>query len=505
VTALHPGAIAATAPDRAAVIAGDRTLGYGALDRQSAALAARLRAMGLRSGDVVALLIANRPEFLAVAWAAQRSGLYYLPVPTRATVPEIEWLLADSGAAALIVDPALAVQLPPACPAVLALEEALAPCDAPPAPALEGGDLLYTSGTTGRPKGVKRPLSLAPLGSEVRRVARGRALFGLDRDSVFLSPAPAYHAAPLRFAINLLRVGGTVVLMPRFDPTEALRTLARHRVTHSQWVPTHFARLLALPEGERQAHDLASHRVAIHSGAPCPPSVKRAMIDWWGPILHEYYSGTESIGFCHLPSAEWLARPGSVGRPYDCTVHILDEAGAELPAGATGLVYFDGGAPLSYHNDPAKSAAARSPQGWATMGDLGHVDADGYLYLTDRRAFTIISGGVNVYPREVEDALMAQTDVADCAVFGVPDADLGEAVLALVELRPGVAADAATAARLLAALRATLAGPKLPRFIAFPGALPRTETGKLDKAGLRTAWSARADRGFDAAALRAAA
>ncbi len=501
--ALHPGAVAARTPARLACVFPGAALTYADLDARSAAAAARLHAAGLAPGDTVALLVGNHPGFFAAAWAAQRSGLYYLPMPTRATTPELAWLLEDSGAKAVIADPVLAGALP-AGTRWTATDDALAPTDAPVAPALEGADLLYTSGTTGRPKGVRRPLARAPLGTESRRVERAQALFGLGADSVFLSPAPLYHAAPLRFAMNLLRTGGTVVGMARFDAAEALALITRHRVTHSQWVPTMFARLLALPPTERAAHDLSSHACAIHAGAPCPPHIKRAMIDWWGPILHEYYSGTESVGFAHATSAEWLERPGTVGRAVGCTAHILDEHGRELPPGETGRVFFEGVA-HAYHNDPAKSAAATSPQGWATMGDIGHLDADGYLFLTDRAAFTIITGGVNVYPREVEDALAALPGVADCAVFGVPDDDLGEAVLALVQPAPGAPTDRAAAACLLAALAAALAPAKRPKRLAFVETLGRTETGKLDKAGLRRAWAEGVHEAWIAADLKAAA
>ncbi|QMW23519.1 AMP-binding protein [Sandaracinobacteroides saxicola] len=501
---LSPATIAARDPGRAAVIIDDDRLSYADLDQQSAHAAARLHALGLQPRDTVALLLNNSPAFFAAAWAAQRSGLYYLPLPAKATVPELAYLLADSGARALITDPphqTIAATAAAGLPlTILSLADALAPTTAPPAPALEGGDMLYTSGSTGRPKGVKRALTLAPLGSEARRVERARLLFGLDDGSIFLTPAPLYHAAPLRFAMNLLRVGGTVIGMAKFDAAQALALIETHRVTHSQWVPTMFVRLLAL--NPRPAHDLSSHIRAIHGAAPCPPHVKRAMIDWWGPILHEYYSGTESVGFTHATSAEWLARPGTAGRAHGCKIHILDDAGQELPPGQTGMVYFSGSGGLAYHNAPEKTAAAHNAQGWATMGDIGHVDADGYLYLTDRRAFTIISGGVNIYPREIEDALMAQPGVADCAVFGVPDDDLGEAVQALVQLEPGMPQDTPG---LLAALAALLSPPKRPRWLAFVAQLPRTETGKLDKATLKRDWAARPDRGHCARALKAAA
>ena len=483
---LHPGHIAATTPDRPAVIIGDAVLTYGALDAGSLALAAWLHKQGLRQGDTIALLIANRPEFFVASWAAHRSGLYYVPIPTRLTPAEVAHILTDSGAALLFVDPDLrplaeaAARLSP----IRLCDMTIPDADEPPPPAIEGADMLYTSGTTGRPRGVRQPITGEPLGSDSRRVNRARQLFGLGADSIFLSPAPLYHAAPLRFSMNLLRTGGTVVAIPRFDAAAALALIACHGVTHSQWVPTMFARLLALPENVRMRTDLSSHRVAIHAGAPCPPYIKRRMIDWWGPILHEYYSGTESIGFTHATSAEWLERPGTVGRAFGSTIHILGDDGCSLAAGETGTVHFEGSAPLSYHGDADKTAAAHSPQGWATMGDVGHVDADGYLFLTDRRAFTIISGGVNIYPAEVEAVLASHPSVQDCAVFGVPDADLGETVFALVEPGHDAPANPALADALSDHLRERLAPWKVPRIIRF-GRVGRTETGKVAKATLR--------------------
>lgn len=499
----HPGIVAAATPDRLASVFGDDRMTYAELDRRSTDAAARLHAMGLVPGDTVALLAGNGCGFLAAAWAAQRSGLYLLPVPTHTTAAELTYLLADSGASALIYDEARAAIAATAQTRRLTLSDALAPCDAPRAAAVEGGDMLYTSGTTGRPKGVKRALGLAPLGSETRRTARARMLFGLDGDSVLLSPAPLYHAAPLRFAMNLLRVGGTVVGLVRFDAEAALAAMAAHRVTHSQWVPTMLSRLLAMPPAQRSAHDLSAHRCAIHAGAPCPFHVKRAMIDWWGPILHEYYSGTESLGFTHVTSAEWLARPGTVGRAHGCAVHVLGADGQELGPNTTGMIYFSGTAGFAYHNAPEQTAAAQSSQGWATMGDIGHVDADGYVFLTDRAAFTIISGGVNIYPREIEDVLAALPGVEDCAVFGIADDDLGEAVMAVVQACASLPADAASAATLLEALAEVLAPAKRPRFIAFE-MLARTETGKLDKTSLRARWNSAPGPRFAARAALAA-
>ncbi len=489
-----PAFVAAQVPDRDAIVVGDVRWNYANLDRFSHAWAKRLAAQGLAHGDVVALLAGNCAEFLGLCWAAQRSGLYYVPVPSRLTPDEIAYIVSDSGAKALVADEAhfetaSAALSDSAAPALLSLNEDLASPDFIQADYVEaeGGDMLYTSGTTGKPKGVRRPLTLAPLGSEAKRVERGEKLFGFSQDTRFLSPAPLYHAAPLRFAMNLLRTGACVVAMARFEAKEALRVIEAERITHSQWVPTMFSRLLKLPEAKRAPFDLSSHQVAIHAGAPCPSAIKRAMIDWWGPILHEYYSGTESVGFTHITSQEWLERPGSVGRPFGCSVHILDGKGRELPPLANGGVYFAGKGGLEYHGDPDKTRSVHDAQGRSTMGDLGHVDEDGYLFLTDRAHFTIISGGVNVYPSEVENALIELPEVTDCAVFGLPDDDLGEVVAAVVETSEAASEkDNALASRLAEALRVSLSGPKRPRLWRFD-AIGRTDTGKVHKAKLREA------------------
>lgn len=508
----HPGAIASVSPERDAVIAQDGSrLTYGELDQRSLALAQRLHNSGISRGDAVALLIGNRLDFFVAAWAAQRSGLYFIPIATRLTPMELAYIFDDSGARALILDPAL---LKPAAaalammsgskPLVLTLDpvpgfEAV-PRDvdltAPLPDAIEGGDMLYTSGTTGRPKAVRRALEFAPLGSDMRRAARAAELFGMDGDSIFLSPAPLYHAAPLRFAMGQHRSGGAVVMMFKFNAEEALALIEREKVTHSQWVPTMFARLLDLPDDVRERYDLSSHSVAIHAGAPCPADIKRAMIAWWGPILHEYYSGTEGVGFTHSNSSEWLERPGTVGKPYGCTVHIVGEDGVELAAGETGTVYFEGRAGLVYHNAPDKTREAHHEAGWATFGDIGHVDADGFLFLSDRRSFTIVSGGVNIYPAEIEAALAVHPAVFDATAFGVPDPNFGEAVQAVIQLRTGNG-NFELAVEILTFLRERLAPFKLPKFIAFRADLPRTETGKLQKHKIRDDYVDPAGRGFD--------
>jgi acyl-CoA synthetase (AMP-forming)/AMP-acid ligase II len=283
-----------------------------------------------------------------------------------------------------------------------------------------------------------------------------------------------------------MRLGGTRVVMEKFDAETALRLIERHRVTHSQWVPTMFVRLLRLPEPTRTRYDLSSHRFAIHAAAPCPIPIKRAMLAWWGPILHEYYSGTEGNGQTAIAPDEWLAHPGSVGRPILGELHILDDAGNEVPTGATGTVYFAGGPAFEYYKDPDKTARSRSREGWSTLGDIGHVDGDGYLYLTDRASQMIISGGVNIYPQEVENVLVTDPRVADAAVFGVADDEFGERVCAAVELAMGVSPTDALAAELIAYCRARLAHYKCPKSIEFHARLPRHETGKLYKRRLVT-------------------
>ncbi|GAB5413494.1 MAG: acyl-CoA synthetase [Congregibacter sp.] len=500
---MHPGAIAANSPDATAIVLGSRRIDYASLDAASRRIAVRAREAGLRRGDVLAVLAPNSPEFLAAAWGAQRSGLYFLPLSTRLNAADIAYILSDSGAKLLYIADeywqqgeeglAQAAEQQAACRACRfeAAETLFARAGAPADPdPVEGGDMLYTSGTTGRPKGVRAPLDFGPLGSAVSRAERLRELFDMDSKTRFLTPAPLYHAAPLRFSMALLRLGGTLVLMPGFDAHAALSILAEEHITHSQWVPTMFNRLLALDEEERNALHAPAHRVAVHAGAPCPEGLKRAMIDWWGQILHEYYSGTESIGFTHINSEDWLRHPGSVGRPWRCRVHILNDAGEECAPGETGQVYFSGRGAPAYHGAPEKTAAALSPQGYATMGDIGHIDDAGFLYLTDRRAFTIISGGVNIYPREVEDALLMDPRVVEAAVVGRPDADLGEIVAAAVELADQDGANENMAHSLRDRLLPLISTYKLPRQIAFVSAMPLTDSGKVHKARLRNEWSA---------------
>jgi acyl-CoA synthetase (AMP-forming)/AMP-acid ligase II len=500
---LHPGVHARRSPDKPAVVAADtgETITYRQLDDRSNRLAHLFRDRGLLPGHHIAILLENDPRFLEVVWAAQRAGLIYTTINYHLTVEEAGYILQDSGARFLITsaaqrDLAAAIGEKAALDNCLMmggaiagyedLDETVATKSAEPiVDECEGVDMLYSSGTTGRPKGVKPTWKSRPLGSPPFLVSLLDSLYGFDAASRYLSTAPLYHAGPLRFALGVQRLGGTVVVMPRFDPEAALRHIDEHEITHSQWVPTMFVRLLGLDRVSRSAHDLSSHRVAIHSAAPCPPHIKQQMLDWWGPILYEYYGGTEGNVFVAIGPDDWLTHPGSVGRAVFGELHVLDEAGIELPVGEPGSVYVAHGARFEYHNDPEKTRASRNETGWSTIGDLGYLDDEGFLYLTDRRAHTIISGGVNIYPQEIENVLIAHPAVEDVAVIGIPNDEFGEEVKAVVQPTDLGAAEDALRAQLMSYCREHLAGFKCPRSIDFEPALPRLPTGKLQKHELR--------------------
>jgi long-chain acyl-CoA synthetase len=500
---MYPGEHAQHWPDKPAVImsgSGD-VLTYRQLDERSNQLAHLLRAAGLRRGDHVALFMENQIRFLEVAWAAMRSGLYLTAINSFLTAAEVDYIIEDCDAQAVITSTAkagVAVQL--SLPSRVSVRLAVGPVDgfdeyessiaAFPTTAVDdeslGTLMLYSSGTTGRPKGVKRPLTNTHPGDPDPAVAGLRVQYGFRDSMTYLSPAPMYHAAPLAFSLWAQKCGGTVVIMERFDPLDALATIERHRVTHSQWVPTMFIRMLKLSDAERARHDLSSLEVAIHAAAPCPVPVKHQMIEWWGPKLFEYYAGTEGNGSTFITSEEWLRKPGSVGRPAGTTVlHILDEDGAEQLRGSEGTVWFSGAGDFEYHNAPEKTAESHRAGGLSTLGDVGYVDADGYLFLTDRKAYMIIAGGVNIYPREIEDVLVTHPSVADVAVFGIPNDDLGEEVKAVVQPIDMTMAGPALAAELTAYCGERLARFKVPRSIDFEAELPRLPTGKLYKRLLR--------------------
>ncbi len=478
------------------------SVSFSELDRRANQVAHTLRGLGVERGMHVSFLMRNHRRLLEACFGADRAGVYYTTINTRLLADEIAFIVRDSAARALVVSADLAslaesvrAKLPQEIPCFAfdgcpegfeSWEQRVDRAPSTPiADSAQGLDMLYSSGTTGRPKGVKWPMPELPAGTRTMVVDLLDRLFDYYPGCRYLSPAPLYHAAPLRHSITAIKLGGCAYIMERFDAERALSYIEQYRITHSQWVPTMFVRMLKLPEQTKRRFDLRSMRVAIHAAAPCPIDIKRQMIEWWGPIIHEYYAGTENNGFCSITCQEWLAHPGSVGRASQGVLHICDDEGRELPAGGVGTVYFSDGPKFEYHNDPERTARARHPLGWTTLGDIGRVDEDGYLYLVDRKAFMIISGGVNIFPQEIEDALIAHPAVADVAVIGVPDEDLGEAVKAVIQLSDPASASPALAEDLLAFCRTQLASFKCPRSIDFDNDLPRQPTGKLFKQKLR--------------------
>lgn len=485
---MHPGA---HPRDRAAVIVAGtgETLSYGELDDHSAQLARHWYEAGLRAGDHVAILLENRPAYFEAVWAALRSGLYYTPVNHHLTADEISYVLADCGARAVITSPTQAMKLTAEADVLVVGDTYEGALDRQPARPLAdqpcGHGMFYSSGTTGRPKGILFPLPDRQVTDDDPMVISGGPL-GLADGCVYLLPAPLYHTSPVVTGALCHRYGGTVVVMERFDAAACLDAIERYQVDVAQFVPTMFVRMLKLPEDERDRYDLSSLRHVSHAAAPCPVDVKRRMIEWWGPIILEFYAGSENVGSTMITSQEWLEHPGSVGLPRFCTTYICDDDFNVLPTGEVGNVWFDTpGASMEYHGDPEKTAENRSPQGWYTMGDVGRLDDDGYLYLTDRKTFMIISGGVNIYPQESEDVLLAHPAVLDAAVIGVPNDDLGEEAKAVVQLVDPDDASDALADALLAFCQANLARYKCPRSVDFVDQLPREDSGKLYKRRLR--------------------
>ena len=511
---MHPSIHAARTPDKPAIVmAGSGTVvTYGELETRSNRFARLLRASGLQAGDHVALLVENHPRFYELCVGAHRAGLVYTAISTRLTVGEARYIVEDCGARAIVATAATAAvatqaaegtgalvarwMIDSTAPGWTAYEDAVA---AQPAQRIDdevaGCDMLYSSGTTGRPKGVYVPPEAGAIDASYPLLETMRNRYGVGEDTVYLSPAPLYHAAPLRFNMGVLRLGGTCVIMEHFEAAEYLRLVEAHRATHTQLVPTMFVRMLKLPTEVRARFDMSSLRCAIHAAAPCPIPVKRQMIDWWGPIVWEYYAGTEGNGMTLCDSHEWLAHEGTVGRAVVGELRICDEDGREMPVGEPGTVYFSGGRPFAYHNDPEKTSGSRNARGWTTLGDVGYVDADGFLHLTDRKAHMIISGGVNVYPQETENLLVTHPKVLDVAVIGVPDEEMGEAVKAVVTPRDMADAGPALEQELIAWCRERLSPIKCPRSVDFEAELPRHPTGKLYKRLLRDRyWAGRASR-----------
>ncbi len=502
----HPCHHAKTHPDKPAyIMAGSgETVTFAQLETRSNQIAHALRDASCEPGDTIAIFAENSPRYFEICWAAQRSGLYYVCISSRLTAPEVKYILQDSGAKLLIAGASLGDVAVPAAleagiserwsidgpvPGFSPLEELRENYPGTPIPdEMAGTDMLYSSGTTGRPKGIRPPLQQGlPIDADNVLTQIAQALCRADENTIYLSPAPLYHAAPLRWCMSMTRFGATLVIMEKFDPESYLAAIEEYRVTHSQLVPTMFVRMLKLPEEVRTRYDVSSLNCAIHAAAPCPVPVKQQMIEWWGPVIEEYYAGSEGNGMTWVNSADWLAHKGSVGRAIFGEVHICGENGEELPIGEEGQVYFGGTVPPNYHNDEEKTKGARHPrhEDWSSLGDVGKLDEDGFLYLTDRKSFMIISGGVNIYPQETENILITHPKVADCAVIGVPDPDFGEAVKAVVQPLDGIAPSAELAEELMAHCQAHLSKLKCPKSVDFDPELPRHATGKLYKRLIR--------------------
>ena len=482
---------------------------FADMEARANRLAHMFRAAGLREGDTVAAILENNEHVHPVMWAARRSGLYYSLINTHLTAAEAAYIVDNSGAKAVIGSRVTR----PICerlaelgnlPELLLIADddldgwqRYPECvadqpDTPIGDEIEGDLLQYSSGTTGRPKGIRRELTHISPAEAPNVLAALLMVIGMKPDAVYLSPAPLYHTAPCLWSMSAMAMGATVVVMEKFDPEQTLESIQRYRVTHGQFVPAMFVRMLKLPAAVRDSYDVSSLTRVVHAAAPCPVDIKKQMIDWWGPIVDEYYSSSEGAGITFISADDWLRRPGSVGKPLLGEPHILDEDGHDLPPGQAGQVYFDiGGMNFEYHRDPEKTAASRDAHGWVTVGDVGYLDDEGYLFLTDRRHHMIISGGVNIYPQEAENMLVTHRKVLDAAVFGVPDDEMGQSVKAVVQTVDHADATEAFGDELLGWLRERLAHYKCPRSISFEERLPRSDTGKLYKQELTAKYSAR--------------
>jgi fatty-acyl-CoA synthase len=477
-----------------------RSLTFEQLESRANQLAHFLRRAGLRKGDALAVIMENSEHLLVAMWAARRCGLYYTLLSTHLSAAEAAYVIDNCGAKAIIgshVTRSLCI----------AVEQVLAPgfpdfaimvdadlmgwhrypdcvADLPETPIcdeLEGDLLQYSSGTTGRPRGIRRPLPHQSPADTPHPLVGTLSILGIDSESIYLSPAPLYHTAPSYWCMVAQSVGATVVVMEKFSAEGALEAIAQHRVTHGQFVPAMFVRMLKLDDDVRSSYDISSLRRIVHAAAPCPIGIKAQMIDWWGPIVDEFYSSSEGAGICFIRADEWLTHPGSVGKPMLGAAHVVDDDGFELPAGQPGHIHFDGALEFEYLNDESKTATSRGPHGWRTVGDIGYLDRDGYLYLTDRRHHMIISGGVNIYPQETEDDLITHPKVMDAAVFGIPDDEMGQCVKAVVQTIVPSDAHEQFGAELISWLRDRIAHYKCPRSISFESALPRSDAGKLYK------------------------
>jgi len=496
----HPRKFAQETPDRPAyiMVKNGEVVTYGQMEERANQCAHLFRDAGVQIGDKVAICMENNVRYLEVAQAAVRAGLYYTCISVHLGIEEVEYIVNDCGAKVFVtsyekreIAEAVRDRIPNATTRLMVggavdgyehyeVKRSAFPTT-PIEDELEGKDMLYSSGTTGRPKGVVPGKLEHPLGQLPETDLLIFKVYGMDENTVYLSPAPLYHAAPIRYCLGTLRLGGTVVVMSKFDSEEFLSLIEKYRVTHTQLVPTMFVRMLKLPKEVRRKYDISSLKVAIHAAAPCPVPIKEQMIEWWGPIIYEYYAGTEANMYVMIGSEDWLQHKGSVGKCLVGTLHILDEKENELPPGTPGSIFVDSPFDFEYHNDPEKTRKSRTSKGWTTLGDVGYLDEEGYLYLTDRKFDMIISGGVNIYPQEAENLLITHPKVRDAAVFGIPNPEFGEEVKAVVELLAPDDAGPETEKELIDFCRDNLSHVKCPKSIDFRKELPRTPTGKLLK------------------------
>ena len=496
----HHSTYAASKPDAIAYIMArnHEKITWREYDRQVNRLARYFQGIGLKPGDHIALCMENNARYFEIMGAASDCGLIFTCISTHLKRSEMEYIINNCEAGCYLTSfqkaedaKALLDSTPLVTHRLMvggtvtgydAYEETIASYPPDPIPlGLSGQAMLYSSGTTGLPKGVLSTVAATPVGELGLTSQVMIQLYQMNEQSIYLSPAPLYHAAPLAFCALTLAVGGTVIVMERFDAEEALALIEKYKATHSQWVPTMFIRMLKLPEAIRNQYDVSSMKLAIHAAAPCPVEIKEQMIDWWGPVFLEYYAGTEANTMVMISSAEWLVHKGSVGKAYIGKIHVLDDEENELPPNHPGLIFIEDGNPFEYHKEPGKTAESRSAKGWSTLGDIGYLDKDGYLYLTDRKSNMIISGGVNIYPQESENVLTMHHKIMDVAVIGVPNAEFGEEVKAVAQLIDPEEAGPDLERELIAYCKERLSDIKCPRSVDFVEDLPRTPTGKLIK------------------------
>lgn len=495
-------------PDKPATIMGGsgEVQTFKSLSERSMRLAHYFRAQGLGVGDHIAVMMENNIQYTEICWGATRAGLRYTPINWHLSADEACYIVNDCGAQILITSrhlKQLAEDLVPDTPNLHArlmvggpsihYEDYETALQSYPAEHLdeeiEGGAMMYSSGTTGRPKGILRPLAGTKFGAEPGFAGFISALYGFSSETTYLSPAPLYHAAPIAWSMCTQRLGGTAVIMERFDAEDTLRLIQEHKITHAQFVPTMFVRMLKLPEETRLKYDVSSLQMVVHAAAPCPVEAKEKMIDWWGPLIFEFYAGSEGMGFIAIDSETWLQHRGSVGRPVDGGLHIVDDDGEELPTREIGTIYFSGKEPFEYHNDPKKTASVFNDKGWGTLGDIGYVDEEGFLYLTDRKANMIISGGVNIYPQETEHCLTMHPKILDAAVIGIPNEEFGEEVKAIIQLVDHSQAGPDLEQEIIGYCRDHIAHYKCPRSIEFTQDVIRLPTGKLQKHRLQEVYA----------------